>query len=70
MTTAELKALCRKYIPEALKAMVEMAETSSCEKARRDAAKELTSRGYVRSESRDGDVLNVTWQHARKTRKA
>ena len=62
MTPAEFRELARKYTAKALEGLVEIAETSSCEKARRGAAKELTSRGYVRTAKTSGQEINISWR--------
>jgi hypothetical protein len=62
MTTAELREYIRKITPELIKGLVEVAETSGCEKAREDAAKVLTSRGYVTTAKTSGQEINISWR--------
>ncbi len=62
MTTAEFRTLARKYTEKALKGLVEIAETSSCEKARRGAVKELDARGYVRTAKTSCQEINISWR--------
>jgi len=62
MTTAEWREYIRKITPELIKGLVEIAETSGCEKAREDAAKVLTSRGYVRTTKTSGKEINISWR--------
>jgi len=62
METAELREYIRKITPELIKGLVEVAETSGCEKAREDAAKVLTSRGYVRTAKTSGQEINISWR--------
>jgi hypothetical protein len=62
METAELREYIRKITPELIKGLVEVAETSGCEKAREDAEKVLTSRGYVRTAKTSGQEINISWR--------
>ena len=62
MTTAEIRALARKSTPEALKQLSLLAEMSSCDKARREAVKELVTRGYERVTKSTDKLLSISWR--------
>ena len=62
MTTAEIRELARKSTPEALKQLSLLAEMSSCDKARREAVKELVARGYERVTESTDKLLSISWR--------
>jgi len=59
MTTAEWREYIRKITPELITG-TDPATVNG--KAREDAAKVLTSRGYVRTTKTSGKEINISWR--------